>query len=87
MKQVKNRDKNVCQICGKNHNLEVHHIIPFKQLLNQFLKENSNLNIKDNINELYELGTKYKPLNDLDNLITYCKDCHLFNIHKYNKNN
>lgn len=53
--------------------------------LNELIQENPNLNPVDNINELYELGTKYPALNDLDNLVTYCKECHLFHAHKYQK--
>lgn len=82
---IKERDHYTCQLCGCNHNLEVHHIIQFKDLLRQMLDENPHLDIIRDINELYEIGTKYPPLNNLSNLTTYCKNCHLFTIHQYSK--
>ena len=37
----------------------------------------------NNINDLYNIAIKDKEFCDLNNLITYCKDCH-YQIHGYN---
>ena len=39
---------------------------------------------KINVNDLYNIAIKDKEFCDLDNLITYCKDCHYGKIHGYN---
>ena len=38
----------------------------------------------ENVNDLYNIAIKDKEFCDLDNLITYCKDCHYGKIHGYN---
>jgi len=35
--------------------------------------------------ELYKIIVNDERFLDEDNLITYCKECHLFKIHKYKK--
>lgn len=79
------RDHYKCTICGSKHQLQVHHIVPFKQLFQDFIQLYPNLDPIEDVNELYELGTKYEPFLDQNNLITYCKECHLFKIHGYKK--
>ena len=78
------RDNYTCQLCGKTHTiLHVHHIKHFSEILARILAEHPDLDPIKNVNELFEIGIKDKELNDIDNLITYCKDCHLHKIHKY----
>ena len=35
--------------------------------------------------ELFEIMKQDKRINDNSNLITYCKECHLYKIHGYKK--
>lgn len=84
---VAKRDNYTCQLCGKTHTiLHVHHITPFSTILKNILLKHSNLDPIANVNELYEISIQDKSFCDLNNLITYCKDCHFYNIHKYKKN-
>ena len=80
------RDKHTCQLCGCHEDLQVHHIIPFKVLFHNLLAQNKNLNPTDNFDELFDIGIKDKNLNNTDNLITYCKNCHMYKIHKFGNN-
>ena len=84
-KEVLKRDGYCCQMCGSKKHLHVHHIIPFKQIFEDILSENSNLNPVENADELYEIATHDDRMNSTDNLITYCKECHLFKVHGYKK--
>lgn len=79
------RDHYCCQLCGSKKKLQVHHIIPFKQLFEEILNEYPDLDIIKNEHELYDIMRNDPRLNDYDNLITYCKECHLFKIHGYKK--
>ena len=80
------RDNYTCQLCGKTHTiLHVHHIKHFKDIISDIVNENPNLNVKDNKKELYDIIVHDKRFLDLDNLITYCKDCHLFKVHGYKR--
>lgn len=86
-RKVLQRDHYKCTMCGSKKQLHVHHIKPFKELLNNILKKNANLDpIKDQ-DLLYNIALEDKDFNDLDNLITLCKECHLFKVHKYKKKN
>ena len=80
------RDKHTCQLCGCHEDLHVHHIIPFKVLFHNLLAQNKNLNPTDNFDELFDIGIKDKNLNNTDNLITYCKNCHMYKIHNFGNN-
>ena len=84
------RDNYTCQLCGKTHTvLHIHHIIPFASIVNNIIINHPELNV-DNIEDkqkLYDIITQDKLFNDLDNLITCCKECHFFKIHNYNKKN
>lgn len=85
--KVLKRDRYRCQICGKSNNLHVHHIKPFKDILQEILMENPNYSLPKDINTLYEIAVKDPRFLDLDNLVTYCRNCHLYKVHKYNKKN
>lgn len=71
-KVMRERDY-TCEICGqRGGDLEVHHIIPFSEIMNDFF-----LNEYDgNISTLYEQLTNHKPFMDENNLAVLCKDCH-----------
>ena len=85
---VAQRDNYTCQLCGKTHTiLHVHHIIPFSNIVKKICDENSDLcpnNPSDKI-KLYEIITHDDRFLNTDNLITLCRDCHLYKIHNYNK--
>lgn len=83
--KVLKRDEYKCQICGSKHKLQVHHIKYFKDIFNEIISEHPNLNLLDNEDELFEIMINDFRFNDLDNLITYCKECHLFKVHGYKK--
>lgn len=84
--KVLKRDNYRCQICGKSNNLHVHHIRTFKDILQDILIENSSYTLPKDINTLYEIAVTDPRFLDLDNLVTYCRDCHLYKVHKYKKN-
>lgn len=63
----------------------MHHKKPFKEIFYRILSEHPDLDPIKDINELYEIAIKDSELCDLDNLITYCQDCHLFKVHGYKK--
>ena len=79
------RDHYHCQMCGAKKKLQVHHIVPFKTIFDNILQEHPNLDIIKDEHELYDIMTHDDRLNDMNNLITYCKECHLFKVHKYKK--
>lgn len=81
--KVLERDHYSCQICGSKNQLHVHHIKHFSKILKRILEENPNLDPISNVNDLYNIAIRDKEFCDLDNLITYCKDCH-YKIHGYN---
>lgn len=77
------RDNYTCQLCGCHRPLQVHHIKHFSVILHRILEEHPDLDpIKDQ-NELYSIALNDSEFCDLNNLITYCKECHLFHIHGY----
>ena len=77
------RDHYCCQLCGSKENLQVHHKKHFTDILHRVLNEHSELDPVKDQNELYDIALKDSEFNDLDNLITYCKECHLFKVHRY----
>lgn len=79
------RDKHTCQMCGAHKKLEVHHIKPFKEIFNEILAEYPQLNLDDNLEELLEIMKNDGRFLNEDNLITYCRDCHLFKVHGYKR--
>lgn len=74
-----------CEGCKSKKNLQVHHIKPFKDIFYRILSEHPDLDPILNVNELYEIAVKDSELCDLNNLITYCQECHLYKIHGYKK--
>lgn len=80
---VLKRDRYCCQLCGSKDHLQVHHKKHFTDILHRILDEHKDLDpIKDQ-NELYTIALQDSEFNDLNNLITYCKECHLFKVHGY----
>ena len=83
--KIRIRDNYTCQLCGCHSNLHTHHIIPFSEIIEEICNEHKELDIIKNVNELYNIVIGDKRFLDEDNLITYCKNCHLFKIHGYGK--
>lgn len=83
--EVRKRDNYTCQICGSHNNLHTHHIIPFATIIKKICNEHKELNVVDKVDELYNIIIADPRFLDKNNLITYCKNCHLFKIHNYNK--
>ncbi len=71
------RDNFTCQDCGKTKcRLEVHHIKPFREILEDFLNGKILNNFNDN--ELEKLSIEIEDFHKNGNVegITYCVDCH-----------
>lgn len=84
VKQVLKRDGYKCQLCGSKHKLQVHHIKPFKKIFEEILAENTGLDVQKDKENLYILMVNDERMNDIGNLITYCKDCH-YKTHGYKR--
>lgn len=86
---VAKRDNYTCQLCGATHTvLHVHHIVPFSEIVNEIVSEHPNLNpdiVEDRL-KLYEIITHDDRFLNENNLITFCKPCHLYKIHNYTQN-
>lgn len=63
----------------------VHHIRPFVDVVNEIVSEHPEYNVKENVNELYNIAVKDSRFTDLDNLVTCCKNCHLYKLHGYKR--
>lgn len=85
VKQTIERDGNKCQMCGRKNCLHVHHIKPFKEIFNEILSENSIFDVKNDEEKLFKIMINDPRMNDMNNLVTYCRDCHLFKVHGYKK--
>jgi len=71
------RDNYTCQNCNKNGGyLEVHHIKPFREIFNEFIKEYDQFSPIEDKETLVRFAIKYKPFWDISNGKTLCKDCH-----------
>ena len=77
------RDNYCCQLCGSKQSLQVHHIKHFSEIFHRILNDNSELDPIEDQNILYDIALKDPEFTDENNLITYCKECHLFHIHGY----
>lgn len=75
-KAILDRDENKCKICGNTENLHVHHLIPFKSIVDRIIIQNYPLSPITNCDELYEIAIKDSELNNPNNLITVCSMCH-----------
>lgn len=80
--KVLKRDNYTCQLCGAKGILHVHHIRHFSVIMKEILSEHPKLNSINNVNELYNIAVKDYRLNDLNNLITCCPNCHYNIYHK-----
>lgn len=83
--KILKRDNYCCTLCGSKSTLHVHHIKPFKDIFYNILENHPELTLKNNSEELYQIAIKDENLCDLNNLITYCKECHFYKIHNYSK--
>lgn len=82
-RKVIKRDGCKCMECGSTKKLQVHHIKHFKDIFNEILSEHPDLDVVKDKEELYKIMTNDERMNDLNNLITYCKYCH-YKVHGYN---
>ena len=86
--KIAERDGFTCQLCGKTHvPLHVHHIVEFSDIVSEICLEHPELspdNTEDRM-KLYDIITNDKRFLDEDNLITFCRDCHFYEIHNYNR--
>lgn len=81
--EVLKRDEYKCQICGKTGTLHVHHIKPFAQILKRIVLEHPELDVEKDVNELYDIAIHDVEFCDMNNLISYCKECH-YKAHGFN---
>lgn len=84
-KIVIKRDGSKCNLCGSKDKLQVHHIRHFRDIFYEILSEHKELTVEENKMELYKIMINDERFNDFDNLITYCRECHLFKVHGYKK--
>lgn len=75
-KEIIERDGKKCRICGCNENLHVHHLIPFKSIVDKIIIQNYPLSPTENCDELYNIAITDPELNNPNNLITVCSMCH-----------
>ena len=81
------RDKYTCQKCGKTHCvLHIHHIIPFMFIINAIISEHQEIDQKESgwQEKMYPYIVNDERFTSLDNLITYCDECHRLEHKKYN---
>ena len=86
-KEAYKRDGYKCQLCGSSKNLQAHHIRHFKDIFSEILSEHPDLDPIQNKNELFNIMINDSRIIDLDNLTTYCADCHRYKIHGYKEKN
>jgi len=86
--KIAKRDNYTCQLCGATHTiLHIHHIKHFSDIIKEIIKEHPehDINTIDERIALYKIIVQDSRFLDDNNLITYCKDCHLFKIHNYKR--
>lgn len=87
--KIAKRDNYTCQLCGATHTvLHIHHIKHFADIVNEIIAEHPEYDVNDPNGRLalYKIIVNDERFLNEDNLITYCKNCHLFKIHKYTRN-
>ena len=78
------RDNYTCQCCHKKSNvLHAHHIKPFSTIINNIFNRFPELNVIKDSETLYNIIINDKEFSNIDNLITYCPECHFTKIHKF----
>lgn len=81
------RDNHTCQLCESTDNICVHHVRPLKEIVDEICSEHPTLDIINDVNQLYTIIIKDTRFTDLNNLITCCKNCHLYTLHGYRRSN
>lgn len=70
------RDKFTCQLCGQvGGDLEVDHVKPFSDILEEFLREHMALDLTIFAYELFSKALKYRPFWSRKNLRVLCRKC------------
>jgi hypothetical protein len=77
------RDWFRCQECFTKKNLEVHHLVSFQKLLNNFLQKYNMFSPIDDRETLIKLSTTYEPFWDISNGQTLCETHHKSLRRKY----
>ena len=83
---ISERDNYTCQKCGKEHcRLHVHHIVPLNFITEQIISEHPEIDMSssDGQTEMYQTVISDKRFTDPDNMITYCRECHIKEHQKY----
>ena len=83
---VSERDGYTCQKCGKQHcRLHAHHIIPLSFIIRQIISEHPEIDINSpkGQTQMYNIVISDERFTNLDNIITYCKSCHIKEHKKY----
>ncbi len=77
-KLIYKQDRYTCNACGQSisNELNVHHIISFNSILNDFLSQYNQFSPIEDVETLTRLATSYKPFWDINNGVTLCKRCH-----------
>lgn len=82
--KVFERDNYACIICGEKNNLHHHHILSFSKILNYIENQNEdNFDFNDSLDryKFFELLKNNKIINDIDNIVTVCSECHWNKVH------
>jgi len=65
-----------CQLCRSKKHVQVHHIIPLSQQVNEFLYRYGGLEGIEDAEDFLDLIEYYIDFWDIDNGILLCLDCH-----------